>query len=197
MYARLGVASMSTVYVHQVPAIQAKFDKIAKRADEKGFEGGLALEVGEPYEITEGGPYPPPTYQSTVVDVTVSGQPPKFAGWSIVARVDALPNDSFVVVNAPGVDETIDSSGYTVGTCDHCQINRYRKETYVVRHEDGNERFVGSTCLKDFLGWDANPYLVFRDKVNEDDLIGGIEFDPTESLVEAVTWAMLSIEDSG
>src|SRR5699024_12772450 len=110
--------------------------------------------------------------------------------------VDALPNDTFVVISAPGVDETIDSSGYTVGTCHHCQINRYRTNTYVVRHDDGTQKFVGSTCLKDFLGWDANPYLVFRDQVDEDDIIGGLEFDPTDSLVAAVTWAILSIEVS-
>jgi hypothetical protein len=37
-------------------------------------------------------------------------------------------------------------------TCDHCQTNRQRKDTFVVRHEGGEEKLIGRQCLKDFLG---------------------------------------------
>ena len=39
--------------------------------------------------------------------------------------------------------------------CDHCGVNRKRDLVFVLRHEDGREVQVGSTCLNDYLGTDA------------------------------------------
>lgn len=188
---------MSTVYLEQLPAIRAKFDKVAQRATKRGFAGGLTLEVGDPYERAESGPYPAPTYTRTVIDLEVTGTAPKFAGWTIIARIDILASGSAVAINAPGIDDVIALDDYTPGSCDHCHVNRRRNQTYVVQHDDGTRKFVGSTCLKDFLGWTVAPYLVFSDHVDLDDLVDGIAFDPTYSLVEVVTFAELSIRDRG
>jgi hypothetical protein len=39
--------------------------------------------------------------------------------------------------------------------CDHCNMNRKRDLVFVLRHEDGREVQVGSSCLNDYLGTDA------------------------------------------
>jgi hypothetical protein len=42
----------------------------------------------------------------------------------------------------------------TTDQCEHCSVTRQRKTTYIVEHEDGRIKQVGSTCLQDFLGYD-------------------------------------------
>lgn len=46
--------------------------------------------------------------------------------------------------------------------CDHCGVNRYRSSVLIIYNEDKQEYLcVGSSCVKDFLGIDYNPYLLF------------------------------------
>lgn len=49
--------------------------------------------------------------------------------------------------------ETFDSA--PAMRCDHCGYSRNRNLVFVLRHEDGRELYVGSTCLNEFLGSDA------------------------------------------
>jgi hypothetical protein len=44
--------------------------------------------------------------------------------------------------------------------CEHCHLSRGRKETFIVRHEDGRMVQVGRQCLRDFLGHDSPDHLV-------------------------------------
>lgn len=100
-----------------------------------------------------------------VVRVAVIGAPPALGGWSFVATVDhqddpALPN---ILRTVPGVEidpEVRESFRHTGATCEHCGLDRLRKDTYLVRHEDGRIAQVGSNCLKDFTGHD--PAVVLR-----------------------------------
>ena len=86
--------------------------------------------------------------------VSVDGIEPKFSGWTFQARIDHEENGANIIAAVPGVE--LDERYRTLGpVCEHCGINRFRKQTYVVKHEDGTEKQVGSTCLKDFLGHGA------------------------------------------
>lgn len=42
--------------------------------------------------------------------------------------------------------------------CDHCNGNHGQRVTFIVRHEDGTEKQVGSTCLKGYCG--INPQAI-------------------------------------
>lgn len=85
-----------------------------------------------------------------LVDITVEGEMPRYNGWSFVATLDHTP-DGNVIRSVPGfeVDPKFRSG---LPCCEHCQTARNRRDTYVVRHEDGRVLQVGSTCMKDFLG---------------------------------------------
>src|SRR5690606_28010233 len=52
------------------------------------------------------------------------------------------------------VGEEMDLSAYRdrEPACDHCGINRDRKQVYVLVNDEGRIVQVGSTCLKDFVG---------------------------------------------
>ena len=86
----------------------------------------------------------------TRIELALSAEPVRFAGWTFVAALTHL--DSGTIVRAmPGVECPVEYRGAS-GACDHCRALRRRKETYVLRHEDGRHTQVGSTCIDDFLG---------------------------------------------
>lgn len=146
----------------------AKFAKVNERAVKRGFTGRLTVE-GTRREITTKDDF---GFERTevVYDVEVGGTAPSYNGWTFLARVDALEGGSFTLATAPGVDH-VDRSLVRSGACDHCGAARFRRNTYLVRSDEtGEVKNVGSTCIKDFLGWDAS--LVF---FSTDDAAG--EFD--------------------
>lgn len=83
--------------------------------------------------------------------IEVNGMEPKFSGWSFIARIDHDINGANIIAALPGIE--LDTRYRTLGpVCEHCRINRFRKITFVVRHDNGQEKQVGSSCVRDFLG---------------------------------------------
>lgn len=167
-----------------------KIEKLNKRAEKRGWTGLLTI-TGEPFEeVTE----LPSGLKSkrNMVHTVISGEPPKYEGWTFLARIEWLETGA-VVFTAPGIT-SVDRMNLVEGKCDHCKIDRYRKNTYVVRHDDGRELQVGSTCLKDFLGWSTNP--VWVSLPSDDDLFGEGSFGHFEPMfsvetVLAASWAAI------
>lgn len=143
-----------------------KIAKLNQRALKRGWTGILTVTGEEFTEVTklDNGL----ERKRQMVHVTISGNAPKYDGWTFLARCD-WSDGGMVLFTAPGV-EGIDRSGITEGACDHCGIDRYRKSTYIVRHDDGRQVQVGSTCLKDFLGWNTSPVFIYPP--SDDDLFG-------------------------
>lgn len=88
--------------------------------------------------------------------VTVVERPVKIAGWTFAATIEHAGEAGNVLRTVPGFDAPIpkvyrDSDPW----CDHCGLKRRRNDTYVVTHDDGTWKEVGSSCLADFLG--TNP----------------------------------------
>ena len=88
-----------------------------------------------------------------VIPIDVSGpMTVAYDGWTFIATLQHLPTGENIIRSIS--DEVDIPVQYrNVGSeCDHCKVNRYRKDTYLVQHEDGHIVQVGSTCIKDFLG---------------------------------------------
>lgn len=87
-----------------------------------------------------------------VIDVIITGTIPGLDGWSFIATIEPFPQGDGNLVHAiPDVE--VDPRWRTEKShCDHCNTIRNRNETYVLRHEDGREVMVGSTCISDYLG---------------------------------------------
>lgn len=139
-----------------------KVAKINERAAKRGFTGRVVI-TGERlvvtstdalgFEVTE-----------VFIDAEISGDAPSYNGWTFLARVDAL-GDSFTLATAPGV-EYVDRSQVRPGHCDHCAASRARRNTYLVRNDETGEiKNVGSTCIKDFLGWTGSFVFISEDEV--------------------------------
>lgn len=134
-----------------------QFNKLVANANKKAAKLGV-----EPYTVTIGTVRNVPYMERGVerfhrlVDVTIVGQTPKFAGWKLVGVVTPLATDSGellpFVTTVPG--ETVNTNGQARDPlwCDHCKVRRDRLETFIVHHDSGTEKQVGRNCIADFLG---------------------------------------------
>ena len=154
---------MATRYVYdsKISKLQDTIEKLNRRAAKLGVEP-IALEIGpretiytlKGKETGNRGDFPElaqdvETHQRAAV--TLDGTPPRLNGWTFAAAVDHVDG---TVNRFPGAAHEINLEEFrgAAGTCDHCNTERRRHETFVVAHEDGRTARVGRNCLKDFLG---------------------------------------------
>jgi hypothetical protein len=178
----------------ELDATKAKLAKINDRAAKRGFTGLIDLAV-ERVEVTTTDDF---GFQRTDVffDVALSGEPPKFDGWTFLATLDWDQHAGLIVRTIPGVGE-IDRDSLQEGWCDHCRTHRQRNNTFLVRHEDGRQVQVGSTCIKDFLGWNAGVVVLYADDVIEQLGFGGFGGQPdavSTKYALAVAWALIKLD---
>jgi hypothetical protein len=168
-----------------------KIEKINARASKKGLSGRLDLKVTEVevkskddmgFEVVE-----------IMYDVEFSGEAPKHNGWTFLATLDWDENAGLIVRTAPGV-HSVDRESLREGHCDHCQKQRMRRETFLVKNEEtGEEKQIGRSCIKDFLGWETG--ISWPSTPADDDEekefygFGGGDRDVSTETVLAYAWA--------
>lgn len=84
-------------------------------------------------------------------EVEVSGQAPKFAGWSLAAVIEHTPEGN-ILRKSPDCSLELAAYRAVKPLCEHCKTVRNRKDTYLVVHDDGSIKQIGHDCIKDFLG---------------------------------------------
>lgn len=162
-------------------ATATKLAKINERAAKRGFTGRFDL-TGERVEVTTNEFGLP--IKEVFYDATITGETPKYNGWTFLARVDRV-GETFTLATSPGV-EHVDRSLVRLGECDHCHQARHRNNTYLVQSETGEVKNVGSTCIKDFLGWEGRFAFFSTHEVEEDALGGGSGWGERAYSVETI-----------
>lgn len=189
----------------ELAATRAKLAKLQHSVTRKGFTGSITLDA-VPATRTEQSPGGLPV---TVhgFEVTITGEPPRYAGWRFVAAVDAVDGGA-VLRYPPGSPATIPNDQVRPGECDHCHTQRSRRSTVLVAHDDTGQLLqVGRSCLKDFLGHNVAPVFLTVDDVRGD-LQRGLSGTPTAwdtdsvltyagAAVEALGWTPSSASDYG
>jgi hypothetical protein len=176
---------------YQLATTLAKIEKINDRAAKRGLSGRLDLDVTEVevktkddlgFEVVE-----------ILYDVFFTGEAPKHNGWTFLATLDWDENAGLIVRTAPGV-HSVDREALREGVCDHCKKSRTRRETFLVKHEEtGEEKQIGRSCIKDFLGWDTT--VAWPTTPADDDEekefygMGGGDRDVSTETVLAYAWA--------
>lgn len=159
---------------YEVEKTQEKLAKINARAEKKGFTGRVDMtvqrvEVGDWNEIGL-------WVVEIWYDCEITGEAPSYNGSRLIATVDWLSDQDMIVNVAPGIkDAMVNRANLKDGWCDHCKTTRDRRKYYVVEREDGSQLQVGSTCLKDFLGWQGHFSFVDVKSVTDelDGFLGG------------------------
>lgn len=91
-------------------------------------------------------------------NLTINGNSPVINGYRFIATIDHLDGNGNMIRSIPSI--TIPEQYRTVSAiCEHCNHNRYRKDTYLVQHEDGHIKQIGKSCLKDFLGHSSPEHI--------------------------------------
>jgi hypothetical protein len=130
------------------------FQKAVERANRKAEKLGVApltVERLGSVKTTQ-----PDGSISKYEKVSIKGTEISLNGWKFIGTISVLVADDGrklpLITAVPG--ETVTESRYAADPlfCAHCKARRDRLETYIVRHEDGTEKQVGSSCLKDFIG---------------------------------------------
>jgi hypothetical protein len=175
----------------QVAATREKFDKINARAEKRGLAGRLVL-TAEPVHVVKTNDLGFTT-EYDAFECAITGEAPKYGEWSFIARLDWDASAGLIVSAAPGAVR-VNRETLRENWCDHCQTTRERKNTYVVVSDvTGRQLQVGSTCLKDFLGWSAS--IAWLDAPEESELGdwcgGGGAYEFSAETVLAVAWAVV------
>lgn len=148
-----------------------------------------------------------PDHHAPMVDYVhatiTASEPLRMSGWrlSSVITIDAQDEDGRwvpTIANVPGepVDRDYDLSDPM--RCDHCNTSRYRRDTFVVSHDDGRKMQVGRQCLRDFLGHDPASLLAGLDAFgslafSDDEVEGWGRSAPRVYPVSAVVYAAARI----
>jgi hypothetical protein len=84
-----------------------------------------------------------------------------FDGWQFIATLQHLPTGENIIRSIANSDIPKEYRS-AKSNCQHCNCNRYRKDTYLVRHTTGAVMQVGSTCIKSFLGGNSPDDILNR-----------------------------------
>tara|TARA_R110000824_G_scaffold151130_5_gene322050 strand:+ start:1305 stop:2870 length:1566 start_codon:yes stop_codon:yes gene_type:complete len=138
-----------------------KLKRLANKADKLGVAAPTWAQVGiaerERKDVDQSGIKRLWTQRLTVlaVDSTTVG----VDGWDFVATLEGFKGEdgdyrNILRINPSVEDAAIPAEYRDRGpVCDHCNTNRRRNQTFLVRHaEDGGFAQVGRNCLADFLG---------------------------------------------
>lgn len=87
----------------------------------------------------------------TWLEVEVTGESPKFAGWVLAAVIEATPEGN-MLRKSPSCEIELAHYRTCRPECEHCHTNRQRRETFVVLHDSGTLKQVGRNCIANFLG---------------------------------------------
>ena len=221
-----------SVLKSKLPEISKSFEKLGKRAKKLGLESVPSFEViGEHleycFECIQPGPFGQKFnlwslsretagsdyhgkftgFVRTVCTVTVNMLTIGMDGWSFLAQLDHELGAGHTVIRAAPQGEGVDLSAFRSRdeACDHCKLARKRKETYVLRHEDGRMVQVGSSCMEDFLGHDVLKLLgafniwemareLLQDGLSEGEGGGGSGVMDLETYL---SWVAKSIREDG
>lgn len=186
---------MVRITAAELAATQAKLATVNKRATKRGFTGRIDLAV-EQVEVKSTDDF---GFERTDImfDVALSGEAPCYEGWRFIATLDWDEHAGLIVRSVPGVED-IDRTHLSQGWCDHCHTRRYRKETYLVQHEDGRQVQVGSSCIKDFLGHNVGVTLLYADDLEGELGFGGFGASQPDAVdtryALAVAWALIKLD---
>ena len=94
------------------------------------------------------------------VHMTLTGRRPKILGWEFAATIQHIEDVNVLRPCPRGQELEIPEVYRTRGSvCDHCKLDRDRRDTYLVVSGAGEWKQVGSSCLVDFFGHE-NPHSI-------------------------------------
>jgi len=137
---------------HRFVELEKRVTKFNRRAAKLGTDPITVEIVGEEVVPILDEQFRPTGRVNIFILFEVHGEAPVVAGHTFVARVEHTEAGN-IISKAPGCESIIVPAYMRDGapTCDHCKTNRRRKDTFILKDENGILIRVGRNCLADFL----------------------------------------------
>lgn len=189
-----------TLPAYATDRVEAKLAKLAKKAGKLGvtaptveFTNFREREIRSDVTGLRTGEF------EVVCDATLRYEEIKVSGdWTLLASVEKEELGN-VVYSASGKDFT--HLREATLNCDHCHHRRARKIHYVVGNAAGEEKVVGSTCMKDFLGINPtkalNYFVAIRDFMDDEEFRSGGAGKRWVNIETLAAWTVREVELSG
>lgn len=162
--------------VYKVPAanlstLESKFRQLGRRAKRIGLPAPTFTEVGvERLERKrDNGELYVTLLHHIVVDSGCTEV--KVQGWTFIATIQHTEEGNIIRKVGESTEVPVKYRNVT-NLCEHCNTNRFRKDTYILVHEDGSTKQVGRNCLSDFFGHDALMYAERAQYLSDIDALG-------------------------
>lgn len=182
-----------------------EIEKLVSKYQKKAAKYNIPLTVqyGEPHAETIPVYKPDPithvvykvdTMKVEVFDLTINGEDIHKDGYTVAAKIEHLDGGNVVTpISGNAKPEWSHRDGY----CEHCNSKRYRRVTFIVRHDDGSEKQVGRSCLKEYCGIDPHG-IGYRNELVEillDDDIRHYDFNarPVSSVYDTIKALAMAI----
>jgi len=155
----------------------------------KGLSGGYQVRIEKRFEEIEGISH---EYQVLVIE----GEPVKFNGWQFIGVAEFIEGKAITKSIAGGRE--IKPSEVKVGYCEHCQKSRFRSKVIFVQNEEGKLFQVGSSCVKDYIGWQFSASYLPTEETFEEEF-GGYSGDgwTGHSTVGVLAHAITQVQKGG
>lgn len=135
---------------------KGKFDALARKAKKLTDESPSIMVIGQHFAET-------PTnknFKHKMFEVFVACPEVKIAGWTFCGTIDHSLDIGSVLRAVPG-KQIPDQYRGAEPICEHCRVNRRRRDTYILQNDEGIYKQVGRSCLRDFTGH-ASPEQLAR-----------------------------------
>lgn len=134
--------------------VESQLEKLNKRAIKIGLSP-ITWAFGKPIINNKG---------QLTLPIEISGPIyVHYDNWEFSATLQHLPTGENIVRVISEEDLLPAQYRNCSSNCEHCKVNRYRKDTYVVKNVVTNVYMqVGSTCIKDFLGQDSPDNILLK-----------------------------------
>lgn len=126
--------------------LQSRFEKLNKKAKKLGVpEIGFTV-LDEIIHKDEFG-----VIVGKSFEVEIFGETPKLpGGWNFLGTLQHTPEGN--ILRSVPHQEIPEIYRDMPCKCDHCQTKRNRKDSFVIRNENGEVKQIGKNCIRDFLG---------------------------------------------
>ena len=146
-----------TIPEQNINRVVKKLEALNRRASKLGVDP-IKYSTSKPYEkiLPDDGEGVGKDHIYMAVDLDMGNSIVSMSGWSFLAIIEHAKTGNIIFKKLYDVEipeEYRISSEY----CEHCKTKRYRKYTYLVYNREENKIYqVGSTCINNYLGFDAS-----------------------------------------
>lgn len=193
-----------TIQEFQLPIVEERIIKLNKKAEKLGIAPIEIVSKVERVEkiVKENRVGVKIVSFKHLIDITLKSETIKVGNYTFIGTIDHNEGNGNLIRTVPG--EIIPDKYRTAGcNCDHCNIKRYRSETFLFRDTlDSEVKQIGRTCLKEYFGIDPIKELEFAGLFSS---IGNIDDDDestsskyyTESTKTVLMVAMALADERG